>query len=191
MQSINTQVTNTQEVVELTQRWVREVVVGLGLCPFAAKPFAENTIRYCVAPSAAPEDILHSIYSECVLLSSVSHEATETTLVITPNALSDFHDYNQFFNEVDLLLSRNDWEGVLQVASFHPQYQFAGTSVSDAENYTNRAPYPIFHLLREDRLEKAIEFYPDVDEIPERNIARMNALSQDEIHRLFYYLNKT
>ena len=112
----------------------------------------------------------------------------ETTLLAIPDMLEDFADYNDFLDAVDLWVEQFGWEGELQVASFHPQYQFADTETDDPGNLTNRSPWPLLHIIREESLEKAIEHYPDVDAIPERNVARMKALSAEERARLFPHL---
>jgi hypothetical protein len=112
----------------------------------------------------------------------------ETTLLAIPDMLEDFADYNDFLDAVDLWVEQFGWEGELQVASFHPQYQFADTEADDPGNLTNRSPWPLLHIIREESLEKAIEHYPDVDRIPERNIARMKALTAAERAKLFPHL---
>ncbi len=109
----------------------------------------------------------------------------ETTLLIHPDVLQDFHDYNQFLNYVDKFLLDSGFEGVYQIASFHPDYQFDGTNADDAENYTNRSPYPMLHILREESLERAIAEYPDVEQIPARNVVLMNSFGRHKLQALF------
>ncbi len=159
-----------------TRCWLENVVLKHNLCPFAHKPFKGGQIRYVVTDSARPEFLLEDLQQELERLRAMPVEEVETTLLIHPNTLVDFLDYNDFLDIVDVLLVDGGYEGEFQVASFHPDYQFADTLAEDAENYTNRSPWPMLHLIREDSLEKAIASYPDVDAIPERNIDTMNKL---------------
>jgi hypothetical protein len=169
-------------VIRTVHRWVETVVVGLNLCPFAKRELAKDRIRFAVTQSQTEEQLLLALHEELELLSSDS--SIETTLLIHPLVLQDFHAYNQFLEDADALLRATDLEGVYQVASFHPDYQFEGTDPDDAENYTNRSPYPMLHVLREESLERAIAEFPDVDEIPARNIQRMNELGRDRLRIL-------
>ena len=123
-------------------------------------------------------------------LEALSAEERETTVIIIPNHLKDFSDYNQFLDYADKLLEQEDWHGIIQIASFHPDYQFAGTQKDDAENLTNRAPYPLLHLIREDSLEAALERFPNPENIPTTNIQRMQNLTNEEKTTLFPYLFK-
>ena len=170
------------------KRWLEEVVIGLNLCPFAAKPARAGRVRFLVSEASTEEAVLEVLQEELTRLHAASPDDIETTLVITPNALSDFYHYNQFLDWVDQLLKRGQWEGDIQVASFHPRYCFAGTEEGDSENLTNRSPYPIFHLIREQSLSEMLEKFPDSDRIPEANILRMEGLSQADKQRLFPYL---
>lgn len=173
------------------KRWLQEVVIGLNLCPFAAKPTRAGSVRFAVSDASSEETVLETLQEELARLGAASPAEIETTLVITPNALLDFYDYNQFLDWVDQLLRREQWEGEIQVASFHPRYCFAGTEEGDPENLTNRSPYPIFHLIREDSLSEILEKFPDSDRIPEANILRMEGLSLADKQRLFPYLFST
>lgn len=159
-----------------TRCWLENVVLKHNLCPFAHKPFKGGQIRYVVTDSARPEFLLEDLQQELEHLHATPADETETTLLIHPNTLIDFLDYNDFLDVVDALLAEGGYEGEFQVASFHPDYQFADTHPDDAENYTNRSPWPMLHLIREDSLEQAIDSYPDADAIPERNIQTMNKL---------------
>ena len=123
-----------------------------------------------------------SLESELNLLGR--DESIETTLLIHPEVLADFFEYNQFLEIVDALLVEKQLEGIYQVASFHPDYQFGGTAAEDAENFTNRSPYPMLHILREESLERAIAAYPDVEQIPSGNIECMNRIGRDRLHEL-------
>ena len=163
--------------------WLEGAVLDLNLCPFAARPYADGRVRLVVSEATTPEQVLADLQEELLHLDRTP--AVETTLLVTPRALADFLDYNDFLDPVDALLEEHGGGGVYQVASFHPDYQFAGTDPGDAENYSNRAPYPILHVLREDSLERALAAYPDAEAIPERNIATLNRLGGEHLRRLF------
>jgi hypothetical protein len=168
--------------------WLNEVVIGLGLCPFSSKPVNENRVRLQVSTANREEDLLAELLEEMELLDSVPATEVETTLFIIPNALGDFFDYTQFLDWSQSRLKRRGWLGIYQLATFHPDYCFAGTHADDDENLTNRSPYPIVHIIREASLEKALEFFNGVEDIPERNKARMEALSVEQKRALFPYL---
>ena len=154
-------------------------MVAYQLCPFARREVEGNTVRYEVSKATQPEALLADLQHELELL--VHDNRLETTLLIHPHVLQDFLDYNDFLTSADALLEALDLSGIIQIASFHPHYQFAGTSPEDAENYTNRSPYPILHLLREESVTRAIEHYPDIDAVPERNIARLNEMGSAKL----------
>lgn len=177
-----------KQVIEDVKTWLEQVVIGLNLCPFAQKPHRQGAIHYHVFEGNDDKALLATIYQELEALEKTPIEERETSLLITPDYLSKFDDYNQFLGDVEWMLERAGWEGTFQVASFHPDYQFAGTLPDDAENLTNRSPYPIFHLLREESLAAAIERFPDTDEIPDTNIKCMNQLSPEKKRQLFPYL---
>lgn len=158
------------------------MVVGYNLCPFAKRELMRNSVRFVVSDAETEEALLIDLQEE--LLRLVNEPAIETTLLIHPSVLADFHDFNNFLDLAEGALSQLELDGVIQIASFHPQYQFGGTKPDDAENYTNRSPYPVLHLLREESLEKAIERYPDTEEIPARNIALMEELGVEALQRL-------
>lgn len=164
------------------RRWVESVVVDLNLCPFAKRELVRNRIRFSVTEATAEEDLLIVLESELELLSS--DPSVETTLLIHPDVLQDFYDYNQFLDYADGLLVQMKLEGVYQIASFHPHYQFGGTDPDDVENYTNRSPYPLLHVIREESLERAIAEIPNADQIPARNIELMQSLGQDKLQAL-------
>ena len=175
-------------VIANVARWLNEVVIGLNLCPFSAKPTRENRVRFVVSNAQEDEALLQDLQREMELLDEKPASEIETTLVIIPNHLQDFFDYNQFLNWADQLLKRNRWIGVYQIATFHPDYCFADAEPDDAENLTNRAPYPVLHIIREASLEKALEYFADVDEIPEINKVRVESLTAEEKQKLFPYL---
>lgn len=176
------------KVIADVTRWLNEVVIGLNLCPFSGKPTRENRVRFFVSNATDDEILLQDLQQEMELLDQKPASEIETTLVIVPNHLHDFFDYNQFLNWTQQLLKRNRWIGVYQLATFHPHYCFAHAEPDDAENLTNRAPYPILHIIREASLEKALEYFADAEEIPEVNKARVEGLTTDEKQKLFPYL---
>lgn len=160
--------------VRVTQHWLELIVIGLNLCPFAKREYQKKRIRFKQSMACDEQALLQDLIVELSLLNRQAE--IETTVLIVPNALSDFAEYNQFFSFVDTLIQEMELDGVFQVASFHPQYQFAGTQPDDVENYTNRAPYPILHILRETSLEHAIEQHPNTAQIPDDNIKLMQSL---------------
>lgn len=168
--------------------WLNSVVIGLNLCPFSGKPMRENRVRFHISAATTEEEILTDLAIEMELLDSAPTTEIETTLVIVPNALGDFFAYTQCLTWAQAQLKRQGWQGIFQLASFHPDYCFAGAEPNDAENLTNRAPYPIIHVIREASLAKALEYFEGVEEIPERNKACVEALSEEQKHRLFPYL---
>ena len=131
---------------QATRDWLEQVVIGLNLCPFAHREFANDRVRFAITDATTELQLLQSLESELQLL--FGDPSIETTLLIHPQALGDFADYNQFLDLADGLLVQMNLEGIFQIASFHPDYQFDGTSPGDAENYTNRSPYPTLHILR-------------------------------------------
>ena len=163
-------------VIEDTQKWLLEAVVGLNLCPFAKAVVVKDMVRYRVCPSSEPADVLTMLREELQHLAEADPDKLDTTLLIAPNALPDFLDFNDFLADCDDVLMDLELDGVLQVADFHPHYQFGGTDVDDIENFTNRTPYPTLHLLREASIDKAVEAYPDASLIFERNIEVLNKL---------------
>ncbi|ENO87994.1 DUF1415 domain-containing protein [Thauera linaloolentis] len=177
-----------QQILDDINQWLDEVVIGLDLCPFAARPRREKRVRIAISHATDEETLLNDLQAELERLSDTPAETLETTLLAISDMLENFEDYNDFLDAVDLWVEQFGWEGELQVASFHPQYQFADTEPDDAGNLTNRSPWPLLHIIREESLEKAIEHHPDVDGIPERNIARMEALTDGDRKRLFPYL---
>lgn len=167
------------------REWIDAAVIGLELCPFAARPVRAGRLLVCVSDAGTELDLLTELQLELVRLDDTTPVELETTIIAIPNMLGDFADYNDFLDRVDELLERFEWTDDYQVASFHPRYQFAGTAPDDAENLTNRAPYPLLHLLREASVSAAVGAHPDPDRIPVDNIRRMRALSPEQRWRLF------
>ena len=175
--------TEQREEIARVQAWVERVVVGWNLCPFARKEVVANRVRYQVSEARSQETLLEELARELELLERDSN--WETTLLIHPWVLNDFLDYNEFLDLADGLLEQMQLVGVFQVASFHPNYQFAGTEAEDAENYSNRSPYPLLHLLREKSLGEVIARHPDTEQIPERNIQLLQEMSRQELEKVF------
>lgn len=167
------------QIIAATQNWLEKAVIGLNLCPFAKAVHVKKQIRYVVSNATSPEALLETLMNELQHLSDTPAEVTDTTLIIHPFVLQDFLDYNEFLDVADAAVEDMQLDGELQVASFHPQYQFADTHSNDIGNYTNRAPYPILHLLREDSIERAVEAFPEAAEIFDKNIATMEQLGHE------------
>src|SRR5690554_4636963 len=171
-----------EQIIAAVRHWVETIVVGMNLCPFAKRELVKERVRFVATEADNQEALLLVLHDELERLTQ--QPDIETTLLIHPQVLQDFYDYNDFLYLADRLLVQMELEGVYQIASFHPGYQFGGTEPEDAENYTNRSPYPVLHLLREDSLERVIADYPNVDDIPERNIALMNELGTNKLKAL-------
>ncbi|XQA69018.1 DUF1415 domain-containing protein [Xanthomonas sacchari] len=166
----------SDDPIALTRRWLERAVIGLNLCPFAKAVYVKQQVRFVLSDASTPEALLEQLAEELVLLRDTPAEQIDTTLIVHPDVLQDFLDYNDFLDNADAAVEALDLQGVLQVASFHPQYQFAGTAPDDIGNYTNRAPYPTLHLLREDSVERAVAAFPDADVIVERNLQTLEKL---------------
>ena len=179
-----TKTPSPQTILAQTRCWVERAVVALNLCPFAKKPVDGEQVRYVVSEARDEATLLAELQAELDQLRATDPSAVETTVLIHPWVLNDFYDYNDFLGVVDAFLQQEGYAGEFQVASLHPHYQFAGTEPGDAENYTNRSPYPILHLLREELLERAILSYARPDKIPERNIRTMESLGAEKMRAL-------
>lgn len=163
-------------VIDETRHWVDKAVIGLNLCPFAKAVRIKGQIRYAVSDATDDEEVLSDLEEELMRLSDADPQDIDTTLLILPDAMDDFLDFNDFEELSERLLKRMRLVGVLQVATFHPKFQFADTQPDDIENYTNRSPYPILHLLREESIDKAVDAFPDAADIYEKNIETMQRL---------------
>ncbi len=171
-------------IIKQSQCWLQDFVIKLNLCPFAHQPLRQGRVRFVVSPARSEEQLLQDLLIELRRLASTPSEELETTLLIHPWVLKDFLLYNDFLDVVDALLLERNYEGVFQVASLHPDYQFAESEYDDAANYTNRSPFPMLHLLREESLTRVLEKYPEPERIPERNIEIMNQLGRDALQRM-------
>ncbi|GHC01454.1 DUF1415 domain-containing protein [Thermomonas carbonis] len=174
--------TDTLDPVQVeagVRRWLERAVIGLNLCPFAKAVYVKQQVRIVVSDASTERALLEELGEELALLRDTPAEEVDTTLLVHPQVLGDFLDYNDFLGDADALVEALDLDGVLQVASFHPDYQFAGSEPGDTDNLTNRAPFPILHLLREASIDRAVAAYPDPDAIIERNIATARELGFD------------
>jgi len=167
-----------QAAIEATRAWVDRAVIGLNLCPFAKAVQLGGRIRYAVSEARDADALVGDLAREASALMAADPERVETTLLIHPHVMDDFLDYNDFLDIADAAIEALGFEGELQVASFHPRYQFEGTAVDDISNYSNRSPYPTLHLLREESVERGVELMPDTDRIYERNIETLERLGQ-------------
>jgi hypothetical protein len=157
-----------EQVIEQTKNWIREVVIGCNFCPFAAREVKQNSIHYQVEASDGVDTCLRTLIAECSRLDTDDEIAT--TLLIFPNAFRHFDEFLDLVSKAEKRMHRKGYEGIYQLASFQPLYQFAGTPLEDAANYTNRSIYPMLHILREEAIGKALANFPDPEGIPERNI---------------------
>ncbi|MGC1550370.1 MAG: DUF1415 domain-containing protein [Rhodanobacter sp.] len=171
--------------IEATRRWVERAVVGLNLCPFARAPFVQQKLRYAVSHARDTDGLLDDLCGELQSLAAADPADCETTLLIHPHVLGDFLDYNEFLDIADAAVETLKLDGVLQVASFHPQYQFADTAPEDIENFSNRSPYPTLHLLRESSVERAMDAMTDTDEIYRRNMDTLRKLGAEGWEKLW------
>ena len=167
---------NDDPVIVATREWVERAVIGLGLCPFAHAPHRDGRIRFVHTRVTTQSALADVLADELERLSQSSRDEIETTLIVHPGVLGDFLDYNDFLDVADAVVAELGLEGEIQVASFHPQYQFAGTAADDISNYSNRSPYPTLHLLREESIDRAVVAFPDAGEIFERNIETLEKL---------------
>jgi len=178
-----TDLTSHPEVAD-TVRWLERAVIGLNLCPFAKAPHIKGQIHYALSEAKGLEGLRDELIAELQALQRCTPEERETTLLIVPQMLRDFLDFNDFQDEADGVLQELELEGVFQIASFHPDFQFAGTEPDDITNYTNRSPYPTLHLLREASIERAVQAFPEASDIYEANMRTLEQLGHAGWRRL-------
>ena len=167
-----------------TVAWLERAVIGLNLCPFAKSVHVKGQVHYAVSRATSESDLLADLVSELKALLAFDAKSRDTTLFIVPDYLQDFLDFNDFLDVADQALVDLDLDGVLQIASLHPDYQFAGTRPDDVTNFTNRAPYPTLHLLREDSIDRAVDAFPNPESIFDTNMQTMQALGVAGWHAL-------
>ncbi|GAA4404948.1 hypothetical protein GCM10011450_02170 [Advenella faeciporci] len=166
-------------ILEKTKKWVEKAVIGLNLCPFAKSVYVKNQVRFVVTGAETVKELHQVLAEECENLIETDPEVLDTCLLVVPHVFEDFYDFNDFLDIAELTLEELELVGELQIASFHPDYQFADTEADDISNYTNRSPYPILHLIRESSLDKATQQYPDASAIFDSNIEKVTQLGPD------------
>ncbi|MBL0352427.1 MAG: DUF1415 domain-containing protein [Dechloromonas sp.] len=176
---------SASEFIAATQGWLERAVIGLNLCPFAKAVHVKRQIRYAVTGAQTADELLAELEHELQILAATDPEMLDTTLLIHPEVMGDFLDFHFFLAEADATIRRLELDGVIQIASLHPQYEFAGSNADDIDNYTNRAPYPTLHLLREASIDRAVAAFPDTADIFERNIETLRKLGQKGWRRLW------
>lgn len=174
-----------EQVIAATRVWLERAVIGQQLCPFAAGPYRSNRVRFYVSSQSTPAGLLDDLRRELQALQEADPLQCETTLLIHPQVLTGFREYNDFLDECDSAVEELGLEGELQVASFHPDYRFAGTSKQDITNFTNRSPYPMLHLLREASIERAVASFPNIEEIGPKNMETLRRLGHEGWRRLW------
>lgn len=174
-----------QQIIAATKQWLERAVIGLRLCPFARAVYVSEKIRYVVSACKSSDDLAITLADELTYLAQTDPAECETTLLIHPYALRDFEEYLQFLDFADALIRETALEGVLQIASFHPDYRFEGTSPDDIGNYSNRSPYPMLHLLREESISRAVDEFPGIDEVGARNQKTLRALGHEGWRKLW------
>ena len=167
------------DIVSSTQRWLEVAVIGLNLCPFAKAVHVKRQIRYAVTAATSARELRAELQQELELLADANPDEIETTLLIHPQAMTDFVDFHFFLREADAMIRKLGYEGRLQLASFHPSYEFADNAPDDIANCTNRSPHPMLHLLREASIDRAVAAFPDAATIYERNIETLRRLGHD------------
>jgi uncharacterized protein len=167
------------KVIERTRAWIEQAVIGLNLCPFAKAVVVKQQLRIVVTDAADEAALREALCRELELLAEANPLQLDTTLLVHPKVLADFDDYNQFIGEAEATVEALELDGVIQVATFHPHYRFAGTDDDDVTNATNRSPYPMLHLLREDSVERAVAAFPDAESIYDANMQTMETLGRE------------
>ena len=167
------------EVLAATRQWLEKAVIGLNLCPFAKSVYVKNQVRIVVSDAKHADAFLEELDRELELLSAADPQDVDTTLLVHPTLFPDFLDFNEIAGIAEEAVAEHELEGILQVASFHPRFQFEDNAEDDIANYTNRSPFPTLHLLREDSIGRAVEAYPEAETIYERNIETMKKLGHD------------
>ena len=167
---------NDEDVIAAMRNWIEKAVIGLNLCPFAKAVYVKNQVRYVVSHAPHLDGLLEDLDRELDFLAAADPEAVDTTLLIHPTLLPDFLDFNDFMQLAEAALDEHELDGVIQIASFHPAFQFEGTAPDDLGNYTNRAPFPTLHLLREASIDRAVAAFPEAETIYARNIETLQAL---------------
>ena len=177
-----------QVIVNSVRRWFEKAVLGLNLCPFAAAPYQRGSIKFVLCRARNDQGILTDLYLH--LLSMDRDQKIETLIMICPDHLSGFTDYNQFLTLAEHLLGVEGWQGTYQIASFHPDYRFADTKEDDRENWTNRSPFPLLHLIRESSISHLVDRDVRVDQVPLNNVRTLNQLDEEQMEDIFGYRSR-
>lgn len=180
-----------QQVEQHVWQWLDNAVIGLNLCPFAKKPRVNNQIKLAISTSTNSNDLINELLNELSFLDQTPADTTDTTVIVIPYFLQDFSDYLHLLDVADMLIDQMGYRGKYQLASFHPHYQFDGTDVTDAENLTNTAPYPMLHLIREDSMEKVLAKYPNPESIPVNNIKTVESLTEKQLEEIYGFLKSS
>jgi uncharacterized protein len=183
--------TENEKAVQITKKWIEAFVLGLNLCPFARHPYKYDKIRYVIFEGDDVTALSEMLIKEMTLLDESTPAVLETTVMIARNGFSDFEDYLSALFDAEALLEELDYEGVYQIASFHPDYKFEGTESTDVTNYTNRSPFPMFHLLREDSITRSLDAFPEVGDILEQNQETMNKLGLTKVKKMLDDVQRT
>ena len=173
---------SVEKIIKQTEAWLTTFIIKYNICPFARKEHERGSIHYSVVESDSTEQCLNALFTECLFLDA--NAKIETTLIIYPSHFNQFDDYLDFLAIAESLLIKQNYEGVYQLASFHPHYCFEGENPTDPANYTNRSPYPMLHLIREASLEQAVKSFPNPELIPERNIKLTRELGREKLQSL-------
>ncbi len=179
---------NSQTVISNTRRWIKNFIIEYNICPFARREYEKNRIRYSISESSDWGICLNQLASELERLDS--DPDIETTLLIFPSSLREFDEFLDFLDLAEQVLAKCGYEGSYQLASFHPQYYFADSDADDPANYTNRSPYPMLHIIREDSIELALNHYPDPENIPKRNIELTRQMGLQKLKNLLDQCNQ-
>ncbi len=172
---------STEQQLEKSQRWVEKVVVGLNLCPFAKPVLKANSLRYALCSDESDKQLVQFFLSELDMISQADESDIATTLVVMPNGLADFYDYLDFLATCEDLLKQSGLQAEFQLASFHPDYIFAGVDADDVSHFTNRSPYPMLHIIREAQMSRVLANHPNPENIPERNIQLLREMGKAAI----------
>ena len=180
--------TDLKNVEQQVWQWLDDVVIGLNLCPFAKKPRINQQIKVFISNARSDEALINDFMDELEFIRDVDPEVTDTCVFVIPNMLSDFDSYLNYLALANMTVQQMGLEGEFQLASFHPKYQFEDTEPDDKENLTNTSPYPVIHIIREATVEKVLKLYPNPELIPENNINRVEALTDEEVNKLYPFL---
>lgn len=185
MKKNNEKIYSEAEVISFSRQWVELIVVGLNLCPFASPVVRHNTLRYAVSESSELEGLTCDFLNELNMIQQADEKEIATSLLIMPRAVSDFYDYLDVLAHFEKLLAKAGLSGIFQLASFHPAYLFAGVETDDLSHWTNRSPFPMIHIIREDQMSRVLMHYDNPEEIPERNIKRLRELGREGLIKRF------